>query len=142
VADLAAIQEALALTKDSDAAASRPSAAARSSTKKNKVLAQAVADSLRGEVNTHRGRRKALYVRQLQPLEMPQPAMQDRSTIFLFSSLSFPLRSALESEQMQNVTAHPAFKSNPVGTIVEHMKNIFALQRQQANAKAERAAEK
>ena len=63
VADLSAIQEALALTKEKDAAAGKTktlSAAAQSA--KASALVRAVSDSLREEVKTHRGRRKALYV--------------------------------------------------------------------------------
>jgi hypothetical protein len=32
----------------------------------------------------------------------------------------------MELEQLHNVLGHPAFKSNPIGAITEHLKNKVA----------------
>ena len=44
-------------------------------------------------------------------------------------------RSAVESEHMKNVMANPAFQSDPVGAVMEHVKNLFELQRQKVAKK-------
>jgi len=39
----------------------------------------------------------------------------------------------VELEQFKNVLSHPAFQSNPVGAITEHLKNSVALMQKKHN---------